>query len=266
MSPRRMLSRCGPRTMAALTFAIAGVAAAEDGLLLQEGIAHARDDGRLVYREAHWRWSRDGRTQRLVLYRCPDGRPFARKQVAADASGQAPDFDFEDARDGYREGVRRGPRGPQVYFRQEAAAPLLERALAIPDGAVIDAGFDAGVRRHWDRLRRGQAVALPFLLPSRMAFVPVRLEPGPVQAWRGVPAQRMTMRLDRWYGFVAPRMQLTYSLADGRLLEFAGIATIRDADGRHQDVRITFPDPPAPAAEASLRQARAVKLVSDCAS
>ena len=41
---------------------------------------------------------------------------------------------------------------------------------------------------------------------------------------------------------------------------------IRDADGRHLDVRIAFPDPPAPATAASLRQARAVPLVSDCAS
>ncbi|KRA48745.1 hypothetical protein [Pseudoxanthomonas sp. Root630] len=239
-------------------------AGANADILRQEARAYARKGDTLLYRESHWRYRQDGLAHRLVLYRCPDGRAFARKTVVERASAQAPDFDFEDARDGYREGVRSGPRGRSVYVRTSADATTRERAIALPAGGVIDAGFDASVRLHWDALRAGREVDQPFLLPSRMAYVPVSLRPGAAVRWQGIPAQRLTMRLDRWYGFIAPTMQLTYADADQRLLEFAGIATIRDAAGKHQDVRIVFPDPPTPAGADALRQARATPLVRTC--
>lgn len=244
---------------------MAGGAAADTGIQHQEARAYARSGDTLVYRESHWRYHQDGNARRLVLYRCPDGRAFARKTVVERARAPAPDFDFEDARDGYREGVRSGPQGRVVYVRADAGAPLKERVLATPADAVIDAGFDASVRLHWTTLRAGREVTQPFLLPSRMAFMPVRLKPeGPVQ-WRGIAAQRMSMRLDRWYGFVAPTMQLTYASSDQRLLEFAGIATVRDDAGKHQDVRIIFPAPAADADARSLQQALSTPLVAQCA-
>lgn len=232
----------------------------------QDAVAYARTGDTVLYRESHWRYREDGGARRLVLYRCPDGRAFARKTVVERARAQAPDFDFEDARDGYREGVRSGPQGRVVYVRKGAKDAQRQRALVAPADGVIDAGFDASVRLHWDTLRAGRAVTQPFLLPSRMAFMPVRLNPGPSTRWNGIAAQRMTLRLDRWYGFVAPTMQLTYASADQRLLEFAGIATIRDGEGRHQDVRIAFPEPPAAADLHALKTAMATPLVTRCAS
>ncbi len=249
--------------LAGSTFAGTAAAAATD-VQQQQARAYARKAGTLLYTESHWRYQEQGRDRRLVLYRCTDGRVFARKQLVERASAQAPDFDFEDARDGYREGVRSGTRGRVVYFRASAEDALQERVLAVPADAVLDAGFDASVRAHWPRLQAGNDVSQPFLLPSRMAFVPVRLSPGPAIQWNGIDARRMTMRLDRWYGFVAPTMQLTYASADQRLLEFAGIGTIRDAAGQHQDVRIVFPAPPKPASAKALQDALATPLVSRC--
>ncbi len=260
--PVRRPPRVLPWALALL--AMGPPAMANSDVQRQEAQAYARKGGALVYRESHWRYRQDDGARRLVLYRCPDGRAFARKTVIERTRAQAPDFDFEDARDGYREGVRSGPQGRIVYVRPSASAPLKERALAVPDDGVIDAGFDASVRLHWAALRAGREVAQPFLLPSRMAFFPVRLTPGASVRWQGVPAQRMTMRLDRWYGFVAPTMQLTYAAADRRLLEFAGIATIRDARGEHQDVRIVFPEPASPADAGALQQALATPLVRRC--
>lgn len=253
------------RTLLGLALACLAIpAGANADILRQEARAYARKGDTLLYRESHWRYRQDGLAHRLVLYRCPDGRAFARKTVVERTSAQAPDFDFEDARDGYREGVRTGPRGRTVYVRPSADATARERAITLPAGGVIDAGFDASVRIHWDALRAGRDVDQPFLLPSRMAFVPISLRPGTALRWQGIPAQRLTMRLDRWYGFIAPTMQLTYADADQRLLEFAGIATIRDAAGNHQDVRIVFPDPAAPADADALRRARATPLVRTC--
>ena len=230
----------------------------------QEAIAYARKGEAVLYRESHWRYRQDGTARRLVLYRCADGQAFARKTVVERPTAQAPDFAFEDARDGYREGVRSTAGGRLVYVQETAGGRAKERAVTAPTGAVIDAGFDASVRLHWDALRAGRPVTQPFLLPSRFDFVPVRLDPGPSVRWNGIPARRLSMKLDRWYGFVAPTMQLTYAEADQRLLEFAGIATIRDAKGRHQDVRIVFPHPAAPADARALQQALATPLVRQC--
>jgi len=255
------------RSLLGLAFAcLASPAGANTDILHQEARAYARQGDTLLYRESHWRYRQDGLARRLVLYRCPDGRAFARKTLVERTSPQAPDFDFEDARDGYREGVRSGPRGRTVYVQASAATAEKERTIVLPAGGVIDAGFDASVRLHWDALRAGRDVDQPFLLPSRMAFVPVRLRPGAAVRWEGIPARRLTMRLDRWYGFIAPTMQLTYADADQRLLEFAGIATIRDAAGKHQDVRIVFPDRAAPADADALRRARTAPLVRACGS
>jgi hypothetical protein len=249
---------------AVLVAGLSHTAAATPEIQRQEARAYARKGDALLYRESHWRYRQDGDARRLVLYRCPDGRAFARKTVVERTVAQAPDFDFEDARDGYREGVRSGPQGRVVYVREGSNAAQKERPLAVPADGVIDAGFDASVRVHWNTLQGGSAVTQPFLLPSRMAFMPVRLDPGPSVRWNGIPAQRLTMRLDRWYGFVAPTMQLTYASADQRLLEFAGIATIRDARGEHQDVRIVFPNAPAVADDSALQQALATPLVRQC--
>ncbi|MEE7548937.1 hypothetical protein HF319_19710, partial [Xanthomonas sp. Kuri4-1] len=65
-----------------------------------DGDAQAAEGGRLLYRESHWVEPDGGR---VVLYRCPGGAAFARKQVGG---GSDPEFELVDARDGYREGVR----------------------------------------------------------------------------------------------------------------------------------------------------------------
>jgi hypothetical protein len=253
-----------PLVLLAFAALASPTASASVDVLRQEATAYGRKSASVVYRESHWRYRQDGTARRLVLYRCPDGRAFARKTLVERTGPQAPDFDFEDARDGYREGVRSSERGRVVYVREKSGARTREQVVTVPAGAVIDAGFDASVRLHWDALGVGRDVTQPFLLPSRFAFVPVKLDPGPVVRWNGVPAQRMSMKLDRWYGFVAPTMQLTYATADQRLLEFAGIATIRDGQGKHQDVRIVFPQPAAPATVQALQAALATPLVRAC--
>ena len=60
--------------------AIGGAAGGVAGQYYQ-GYAYAADDGRLLYREAHWLYTDNGVEHRLVVYSCPDGAPFVRKRV-----------------------------------------------------------------------------------------------------------------------------------------------------------------------------------------
>ncbi len=198
------------------------------------GTAYAPHGGAERYREEHWVIRDGGQQTRLVLYRCPDGAAFARKWVRGAVDDPAPDFALFDQRDGYREGVSTRPDGRHVYVQARAGATMQSQILAPAADPVIDAGFDAWLRAHWDP----PATPLQFLLPSRLDWVPLQ-----VQA-RDAPEsgeRSFRLRLDAWYGFAAPPLRVTYDSGTRRLRRFEGVSNLRDANGGTQTVRIEFP-------------------------
>jgi hypothetical protein len=230
-----------------------------------EGIAYTRGTDRIAYRETHWSFERDGIRRHLVLYRCADGAPFGRKWLREAPSATAPDFDFEDARDGYREGVRTEAGARVIFVQENAHAALATRPLPASADAVLDAGFDAFVRDHWQELAAGRAARLDFLIPSHFEYLAFALSGVDDLTWQGRPARQFKMRLAGWYGFALPGIDLTYDRA-GRLREFDGVSNVRDAAGRNQTVRIVFPAEAlageVPQSEVDL--AAAAVLVSRC--
>jgi hypothetical protein len=232
------------RALRAALYLLAVLALAGPAVLLAaeryDGVAYIHGTDRIAYRETHWLFDRDGTRQRLVLYRCADGTPFGRKWVRAAPSAFAPDFDYEDARDGYREGVRTEQNRRVVFVRENAHAALETRPLPANADGVLDAGFDAFVRAHWQDLAGGRAPHLEFLIPSRFEYLSFALSGVHDTTLEGKPARQFKMRLAGWYGFAVPGIDLTYDRA-GRLLEFDGVGTVRDATGKNQNVRIVFP-------------------------
>lgn len=198
-----------------------------------EGLAYAKKGGQLLYRESHWIQDQGGR---LVLYRCPDGSAFARKQVKG--SGPAPDFELVDARDGYREGVRTRNGVREVYARSSAAATERVKPLPVRAGLVIDAGFDAYVRHHWQALAPTDSRRVRFLVPSRLDSVDFRL----TSLAGDAKTRRYRLALDAWYGSVVPDITITYAADDQRLLRFEGTGNLRDHRGDYPSVRIEFPN------------------------
>jgi hypothetical protein len=224
-----------------------------------EGIAYVRGTDRIAYRETHWLFDRDGTHQRLVLYRCADGTPFGRKWVREVPSAVAPDFDYEDARDGYREGVRTEQGARRVFVRENAQAALETRPLPASADGVLDAGFDAFVRGHWQDLAAGRDPHLDLLIPSRFEYLPFALSGVHDTTWDGEPARQFKMRLAGWYGFAVPGIDLTYDRA-GRLMEFDGVGNVRDAAGKNQSVRIVFP---ADAMQSDVPQSQIADAAAD---
>ncbi len=230
-----------------------------------QGNAYAVSDGTLLYRESHWLYHDRGAEAGLVLYRCPDGEPFARKRLRAGANAQAPDFDLVDARTGYSEGVRGDGNARQVFARTDRQS--MERAATFASGAdnVVDAGFDAFVRSHWDALA-ATAVPLSFVVPSRLA--PLRFEARRLgdETVDGVAARRLRLSLASWYGGLLPHIDVWYTLDTQRLLRYEGISNVHDANGKNVVVRIEFPpqqrDTGATSAEVSA--AAAVPLNGTC--
>ena len=249
---------------AALVAAMACAPAARAGLSLEEGIARDTGGDGLLYVEQHLVRREGGRPlERLVVYRCADGTPFARKQVDYRQSVLAPAFSLEDARMGYREGLRR-TRGPgEVFVREETGAA--ERAAALdPMTGVADAGFDEFVRQHWDALMAGESVPLHFAVPSRLESLGFRIRRVGDAVVAGEPAVVLRLGLGGWRGWIAQRIDVAYGRDSRRLLRFEGLGNLRDDRGERQlEARIDFPRPGRPADEA-LWQRFAREPLSAC--
>lgn len=232
-----------------------------------EATAYALDDGRVLYRESHWRYADAmGSPAWLVLYRCPDGAAFARKRLQTHPRSSAPDFDFIDARSGRREGVRGHVGGREVYAQADATSALRRAPIDAAAPPVIDAGFDAFVREQWTRLGPGRTVAAPFLLPSRLRTLPLRLETVREGIEQGRTVRVLRLRLDSWIGAALPEVELTYDVVDRRLRRFRGLGTIRSGQGAPLPVRIEF-GPAAqkqPVSEAQLQGLQQAPLVDRC--
>lgn len=218
-------------------------------------------DGQLLYREVHFLFEKDGAAQRVVLYECPDGRAFARKQVHSSSDPQIPDFEMIDARWNYREGVRTREQAREAYVVSGGDVPEKTQILDIPADAVIDAGFDEFVRRHWDDLAAGKRIKLSFLVPSRRAFYGFKVS--------SVESDPQTMRvrlsLGSWYAFLLPHIDVVYDRATHHLQEYEGLSNVRDANLKNYNVRTRFDytlsnEPLA----ASIEQALAKPLSPDC--
>lgn len=230
-----------------------------------EGTAYRASSGALVYRETHWLYRDGGAGARLVLYRCPDGRAFARKTMREVPSAIAPDFDFVDARLGYREGVRMRGGAREVFHRESRASPLVVRPLPEVRGLVIDAGFDRYVVEHWERLAKGR-VTTPFLVPSRARALDFRIGDAVDARESGRAVRRYRMVLAGLLGFALPPIELTYDVENKRLLRFRGPGTVRDPRGRLQALRVEFPEPPTATGVtmAQVREATRMPLATSC--
>jgi hypothetical protein len=205
------------------------------------GLAYGKDSDQPVYREVHWLFSDDSVAQRLVLYECINGDPFARKLVRNSSSATAPDFDFEDGRDGYREGVHTSGSIRDVYVQAGRQAPMQRRTLPAARDGIIDAGLDAYVREHWRELPAGNPRILSFLVPSRLAFMQFKLSVPQNGILDAHPVTFLHMRLETWYSFAAPAIEFVYERDGTRLVQFEGPGTVRSADGWNLNVRLVFP-------------------------
>jgi len=206
-----------------------------------QGYAYASGEHRLLYQETHWLYSAGGSERRLVLYSCPDGEPFERKNVDTAPGAITPDIDLFDARNGYHEGVRTRDGRREVFQQVNAQAPERHAALASPPNAVIDAGFDAFVRAHWDALSAGGMSPVPFLVPSELGYLNFSARLLRDEDARDGQLRWFRLSLASWYGFVLPHIDIAYDKRTQQLREYKGVSNIRDRKGRNLNVLIQFP-------------------------
>lgn len=237
------LSPHGGLAGAAVAIAMLGAAGdlAATPVVRYDGVAYdARD--RVLYRESHGLRGDHGARTLVVLFECPDGKAFARKRVDENGTPEAPSFALEDARSGYREGVRAaGGDGREVFVQRRAEQAEKSAPLPVASDLVLDAGFDAFIRGHWDALASGRRMTMAFLVPSRLSTVPFSVERVGETTVDGAPATRFRLEVDAWYAFALPAIDATYVTATRTIRTYNGPANVRNADGKPLDVRIEFP-------------------------
>ena len=241
--------------------------ATEASVLRYEGEAVDPDSGAVLYHETHYleTTARQPR-QRLVLYRCAGSEAvFARKRVRYGAQAERPQFELEDARAGYREGLRQPDGADAVAYVQRGSERERTGALPAQRDFVADAGFDEFVKRHWDRLQAGEAVALEFLVPADLGTMALKIRRHRDERIDGRDASVIRLSLGAWWGFIAPHIDAAYDRQTRTLLRYQGISNLRGEDGRNLEVRIDFPARSRqPSDAASFATAAGLSLAGAC--
>jgi hypothetical protein len=229
--------------LSALALSATATANPVEGYLSYSGVARVRHSTQVLYGEQHVLRYQQGRiVERVVLYTCGDGSAFARKIVSY-PNALVPDFLFEDASNGMREGIREGetPGGRMVFYRARSGDPEKSgRAPSVP-GLVADAGFDEFVLSHWDTLTSGKTLEMRFLLPSRLddyGFQVQRLRGDVIQ---GAPTEVFRLRLSGVWGWFLPGIDVYYRNADHVMVRYDGISDLHDAAGDNYKTTIDFP-------------------------
>lgn len=228
-----------------------------------KGEAYA-SDGRAVYQESHWLRPDAGVEDHLVLYLCPDGKPFARKRVRGSSGDPAPDFDLIDGRSGYLESVRSKGTSREISVRSSTDAKLRTAILPAAAHLVVDSGFDAFVQAQWGYLEDG-SMTLSFVVPSRLQAMRFEVRRIGEETIDHRAVVRFRLELASWYGGLLPHVDVLYDAKTHVLRRYEGVSNLRDADAKNIRVRIEFPLAERNRVDiADLERATAVALSGTC--
>jgi hypothetical protein len=159
--------------------------------------------------------------------------------------------------------------GRREVFAQADAASA-ERSAQLPQptppNAVIDAGFDAFIREHWNTLSASGVSPVLFLVPSELRYLDFSARVLRDSHTDGAELRWFRLSLANWYGFALPHIDVAYDVQTHELREFRGLSNIRDGNGHNVRVDIRFPpsERRADVAAVEVERAAAMPLTGRC--
>ncbi|MEP6885784.1 MAG: hypothetical protein ABJC66_13640 [Gammaproteobacteria bacterium] len=238
-----------------------GTPAAGDSYLSYSGTASEPHSMTFLYGEQHALAFRDGRlAERVVLYTCRDGSPFARKTVAYE-NPLAPNFLLEDSSNSSRAGVHPDGGERRVFFRGDGAEEERTGPLPSVRGLVADSGFDQFIRGNWPALMVGTPLELHFLVPSRLDDMRFQLQHQGSETLDGTAVEVFRLKLVGILGWVLPAIDVYYGADDHVLRRYDGPSDLRDAAGNNYRAQILFHEADRAVSDAQLfAEARRARL------
>ena len=231
------------RTMAiAVLFAACSVAHAESQRFT--GVAHDLKTGRVLYTEYYDVQVDDGRwvsgTTRYVL---ASGQQVAERKFDFSRDRYVPVYSLEQSDPVYREGITRIDKGKVDLFmvrdgnRQAASLDKVKELVA-------DCGAQAYVLDHIDALQSGSTLHFTLAVAGRVDSFALRASRLADVDTGGVKAIRVRVELDSMLRLLLPPLELTVDPQARRLLEYTGIANLKDpATKKAFSARIVFAYP-----------------------
>ncbi len=205
------------------------------------GSAYELDSGKLIYSETHQiRREANKIAERVVVYRCANGSPFARKQLSYADGVLVPTFETTDGRTGYREGLRKTTNGLEVFYQRNGKRKEEKETLEKTANLVADAGFDEFVVQNWDRLMKKESVALDFVVPSQLDYLRFKVKWTGSAQFEGEKVQMFKLAPSGVLGWITSGLDVGYADSDRSLRTFSGITNLRDNEGDNYEASITF--------------------------
>lgn len=198
--------------------------------------------GRLIYVEERRQFDAPGRLGKWdFTYRNASGETIVRRHVNFEMSTLKPSFRLDDLRTGYAEGAELVGDRIKVFMGGSAGDPYREKLLQVPEPAVVDAGFNAYVERHWDALMKGDVLHFNFVAPSQLDYFKFRVYKARDTTHRQKQAVVLKMDIDHaLLRLFVDAIQLTYDRGTRQLLVYHGISNIYDDKGKTHKVRMEF--------------------------
>jgi ribosomal protein S27AE len=208
--------------------------------------ATARDvnDGHVLYTEQYEVQVEDQRwisgTTRYVL---PSGKTIADRKFDFASDRYVPVFALDQTDPNYHEGISRIDHDKiDVYQVRDGArqAASIDRTKDV----VADCGAQAFVADHMDDLQAGKPVRFTLIVAGRVDSFRLRatkVKDVEVAGRRGV---QIRIELDSVLSLVLPPIEIVIEPSTKRILEYSGIATVKDPATRKSYLaRITFAYP-----------------------
>lgn len=207
------------------------------------GTAYDLDNNQLIYRESYT--AIDSEKSVRVDYSAPDGKIFSSKKLTYKGEPFQPSFVLQDKRD--YETFSAQFEGPVLVLSRADKDYKEQKKIYDNAGMVIDAGFDAYIQLHWDKLSSGDRMKFDFAMPNRLSSVMLEVRKinsieSPVynesegKNWiyfRLVPAAT-------FISLFADPIYLAYNPNGKYLKRFQGRSNLDDNKGGPWDVRIEY--------------------------
>lgn len=192
-----------------------------------KGKAFDPDTNELLYYETHKvQCSQTGEPiSGHVLYQDAKGRTFAEKSLDFHYSARHPSFVLNDHRDHYTQKVDINTKGIEVKLRKGKDILKADTQVEFPNEEwVIDAGFSAYVRSHWQKLIEGESLHFDFLAVTRQKFYRFEL----FKLNESIHTLTVRMVPDNWFiAMVLDPIDITYSKDTRSIKSYEGITNLR---------------------------------------
>lgn len=176
-----------------------------------------------------------------VTYILPDGSSMGTKTLDFSADPYVPVYRMELPLSSYSEGITNSG-DPIVATRQEKGESKPKTESIKRDGPTCaDAGFHTFLLAHFDRLMKGEKIALKLVAAGSLDQFKFRARRIEDTTFEGKPAVRFYVEPDSLLRFVVDPLELAYDEKTRQLLEYKGLSNVVDpATGKPFVTRISY--------------------------